>query len=98
LGRNALRGFGATQWDFAVRRQFSLRESLRLQFRAEFFNLLNHPNFGNPVSDLSKTLFGQSTAMLGRSLGGQNVSSGGVNPIFQIGGPRSIQFALKLMF
>jgi len=95
LGRNALRGFGATQWDFAVRRQFKLVESLNLQFRTEFFNLLNHPNFGNPVGDLSGSLFGQSIQMLGRSLTSQNA---GLSPLYQIGGPRSIQFALKLLF
>jgi hypothetical protein len=49
LGRNVLRGFPVSQLDFAVRRQFALRESLHLQFRAEFFNLFNHPNFGPPV-------------------------------------------------
>ncbi len=100
LGRNALRGFGASQWDFAVRRQFALSESWGLQFRAEFFNLLNHPNFANPIGDLSNPLFGQSITMLARGLGGGAFAagSGAFNPIFQIGGPRSIQFALKLQF
>ncbi|MGH9644100.1 MAG: TonB-dependent receptor domain-containing protein, partial [Terriglobales bacterium] len=41
LGRNALRGFGAFQWDFAVHREFPIDESLKLQFRAEMFNVLN---------------------------------------------------------
>jgi hypothetical protein len=98
LGRNALRGFGATQWDFAVHRDFPIHESLKMQFRAEMFNVLNHPNFGPPVSDLSNTSqFGQSIQMLGRSLG-QNSNGAGLNALHQIGGPRSIQFALKLSF
>ena len=46
--RNFLRGFGASQWDFAIHRDFPLRESLKLQFRAEMFNVLNHPNFAQP--------------------------------------------------
>jgi hypothetical protein len=46
--RNFLRGFRASQWDFAVHRDFPIFESLKLQFRAEMFNLLNHPNFGPP--------------------------------------------------
>ncbi len=97
LGRNALRGFGATQWDFAVHREFPIRESLALQFRAEMFNVLNHPNFGPPVADMSNNLFGLSTETLGQSL--DNDSGGAaLNPLYQIGGPRSIQFALKLTF
>ena len=98
LGRNALRGFGATQVDLTLRRQFKLRERLSLQARADFFNIFNHPNFGSPDSTtLSSPLFGQSTQMLGASLGsgGQN---GGLNPLYQIGGPRSAQLALKLQF
>lgn len=92
LGRNALRGFPATQLDFALHRQFGLTEKLTLQFRAEFFNIFNHPNFADPENNLSLgALFGQSLTMLGRSLGG-------LNPLYQIGGPRSTQFALRLQF
>jgi len=77
--RNALRGFGATQVDLTLRRQFKLRERLSLQTRADFFNIFNHPNFGSPINYLSSPLFGQATQMLGASLGsgGQN---GGLNP------------------
>jgi Carboxypeptidase regulatory-like domain/TonB dependent receptor len=103
LGRNVLRGFGASQWDFAVHRDFPIRESLRLQFRAEMFNLLNHPNFAPPQGDLQSPqsinpLFGLSTETLGQYLGGLNVGGGGFNGLYQVGGPRSIQLALKLMF
>jgi hypothetical protein len=48
LGRNALRGFGATQLDLTLRRQFKFTERFSLQTRADFFNIFNHPNFGNP--------------------------------------------------
>jgi hypothetical protein len=97
LGRNALRGFGAAQVDLALRRRFALTERIFLQARADIFNIFNHPNFGNPISYLSSPLFGQSTQMLANSLGGGG-QSGGVNPLYQIGGPRSIQLALKLQF
>jgi hypothetical protein len=71
LGRNALRAFGAWQWDFAVHREFPIFESLKLQFRAEIFNILNHPNFGPPLADISNTTqFGVATQMLGHSLNG----------------------------
>ena len=93
LGRNALRGFGATQLDLTLRRQFRFTERLSLQARADFFNILNHPNFGSPINYLSSPQFGQATMMLNNSLG-----SGGLNPLYQIGGPRSIQLALKLQF
>jgi hypothetical protein len=103
LGRNALRAFGAWQWDFAVHRDFPIHESVKLEFRAEMFNVLNHPSFGPPTADLSnKTQFGRATQMLGQSLNGGNFGSnlggGGFDPLYQIGGPRSIQAALKLFF
>jgi hypothetical protein len=100
LSRNALRGFGAAQWDFAVHREFQIRESLKLQFRAEMFNVLNHPNFAPPLGDISNALgpFGRSNQTLGQFLAGGNVGNGGFSPLYQIGGPRSIQFGLKLRF
>ncbi|MCU1315247.1 MAG: TonB-dependent receptor plug [Candidatus Acidoferrum typicum] len=97
LGRNALRGFGAAQWDFSIHREFPVSERLQLQFRAELFNVLNHPNFGPPVGDITNAEFGQSTQMLGRSLD-QNPGGGSFSALYQIGGPRSVQFALKLKF
>jgi len=97
LGRNVLRGFGAWQADVGLQRQFHLAEKLDLRFRAEFFNILNHPNFGNPVNLLTSPLFGRSTQTLANSLGSGG-ANGGLNPLYQIGGPRSIQFALKLQF
>ncbi len=97
LGRNALRGFGLSQLDLAVRRQFALGERARLQLRAEVFNVFNHPNFGDPVADLGSRLFGQSTQTLARSLGTGGVN-GGLSPLYQVGGPRSIQLALRLGF
>jgi hypothetical protein len=97
LGRNALRGFGAIQVDLTLRRQFKIHERLSLQARADLFNIFNHPNFGPPINYLSSPLFGQSTQMLGASLGSGG-QSGGLNPLYQIGGPRSAQLALKLQF
>lgn len=105
LGRNVLRGFPVFQVDLALRRQFNLTERVNLQFRAEAFNLFNHPNFGDPgvedpfsgTNNLTNPLFGQSTVMLGRSLGSGGVT-GGFNPLYQVGGPRSIQFSLRLGF
>jgi hypothetical protein len=96
LGRNSLRGFPLTQLDCSFRRKFQLREQFNLQLRADLFNAFNHPNFGAPVGLLSDPLFGQSTRMLGRELGAGG--DGSLSPLYQIGGPRSIQLALKLQF
>jgi hypothetical protein len=97
FGRNVLRGFGATQADVALQRQFHLTEKLGLRFRSEFFNIFNHPNFGPPNNSLTSPLFGHSTSTLASSLGSGG-ANGGFNPLYQIGGPRSVQLAVKLQF
>ena len=102
FGRNVLRGFGASQFDFGLQRHLHVTESVGLRFRAEFFNMFNHPNFGNPNNNLTNNLtnnplFGHSTQTLASSLGSGG-ANGGFNPLYQIGGPRSIQLALKLQF
>lgn len=96
--RNFLRGFGAWQWDLGLHRTFPIYESLSLQFRVEAFNLFNHPNFGQPSGSFGLGGFGLSNAMLGESLAGNSAASGGFASIYQIGGPRSLQMALRLSF
>jgi Carboxypeptidase regulatory-like domain/TonB dependent receptor len=96
FGRNVLRGFGARQADVAFQRQFDFTEKVGLRFRSEFFNLFNHPNFGQSTNSLTSALFGQSTQTLASSLAGAD--NAGFNPLYQIGGPRSIQLAMKLQF
>lgn len=106
-GRNAYRSYSVRQVDLAVRRTFrlALDGRLRLQLKAEAFNLFNTPNFGPPASSLGFAGFGEPTAMLGRSLSGtssavttQTSPSPGFNSLYQIGGPRSLQFAIKILF
>jgi len=89
--RNFARGFGEMQFNVAARRQFPIHDQLKLQFRAEAFNLLNHPNFGYVDPYLTDATFGEATQMLNQSLG--TLASQ-----YQQGGPRSMQFALKLIF
>ena len=48
LGRNALVGPTYKQWDFVLYKNTAINERVKLQLRAEFFNILNHPNFSNP--------------------------------------------------
>jgi carboxypeptidase family protein/TonB-dependent receptor-like protein len=111
LGRNALRGFPFYQIDVSLRRMFTLTEKISLQFKADIFNILNHPNFSNPEAVLysgyvglllppttiPNPTFGFSQSMVGR--GGESTGIiGGLNSLYQAGGPRSIQFSLKLQF
>jgi hypothetical protein len=97
LGRNVLRGFGAWQADLALQRQFHISEKFGLSFRAEVFNIFNHANFGSPENILGVQYFGQSTNTLASALG-TGGANGGFNPLYQVGGPRSIQMALRLQF
>jgi hypothetical protein len=107
LARNALRGFDVWQEDVALRRDFPIRENVDLLFRAEAFNVFNHPLFGDVgVNDGRNILtsygavnpyFGISSETLASSLGGGG-ADGGFSSLYQIGAPRSLQFALKLRF
>jgi hypothetical protein len=99
--RNFLRGFGENEINFAIRREFPLKDRLHLQVRAEAFNLFNHPNFGalntncgasTPGAVCTNPLLGQATDTLANALGG------GLTQLYQQGGPRSFQLALKLIF
>jgi hypothetical protein len=86
LGRNVIIGPGFANTDFSVLKNTKLAESLRLQFRAEFFDVFNHANFGQPgrVAQVGSTTFGVITNT--RFATGDSGSS------------RQIQFAVKLIF
>ena len=103
FGRNVLRGFGAWQIDLALHREIRLSERSRLQFRAEAFNVLNHPNFADPHYGGAPGLvyfpdpgFGLSKQTLANGLG-PSLTPGELNPLFQIGGPRVVQFAVRFL-
>jgi hypothetical protein len=91
-GRNDIKGFGLVQADLSVARRFPISERASIQFRVDAFNVFNHPNFANPEAIIP---FGplelKSTSMLNHGLGG-------LNPLFQEGGPRSLQLSLRLSF
>jgi Ca-activated chloride channel family protein len=110
LDRNALRGFAFSQIDVGLGRKFMLTEDVELHFRVEAFNLLNHPNFEDPLgNDLSlgsrlfgsnlflpNTTFGQSASLSGRSLWTRG--GGSLNSAYGNSGSRSIRFSLRLQF
>ena len=97
LPRNAVSGLPFWQWDFSLRRRFQIKEHVSLLFRVDAFNILNHPNFANPTDTqfsnaaASDPNYGISSQMLNQGLGG-------ISPQYQIGGPRSLQVALKCEF
>jgi hypothetical protein len=59
LGRNTFRQDPVRNIDLSFAKQFAVRERARLEFRSEFFNLFNHPQFGTPVTTLTSATFGQ---------------------------------------
>jgi hypothetical protein len=61
LGRNAFRTPNFEQWDLAVNKNFRITETAKLQFRSEFFNVLNHTNFGAPNQTSNSSAFGTIT-------------------------------------
>ena len=97
LGRNTITGFGMSQVDLAVRREFRLGERRTLQFRMEAFNGLNEANFADPVRFMSSPMFGRSTSMLNLMLGSGSPGSG-LAPILETGGARSFQATLRFYF
>ena len=52
-GRNIVRGPGLQNWDFQLTKQFPVRENMRLELRAELYNIFNHTNFANPDGNLA---------------------------------------------
>ncbi|MGH9476909.1 MAG: carboxypeptidase regulatory-like domain-containing protein [Terriglobales bacterium] len=99
LGRNAVRGPGWNELDLTLRRQIALTERWGLQLRADAFNVLNHPNFrlsGNSLN-IASPGFGVAAASLANSMFA-NGGTPGFNPLYQAGGPRSVQLSLKLVF
>ena len=106
LGRNVLRGPNFWQADIGLNRRFNLTEKVKIELRADAFNVFNHPNFlypgGRSATYINGVLtipatFGRITQTAGRAFGGGS-NTGGFNPLFQNGGPRSMQFSARLSF
>ncbi len=96
-GRNILRTSGLQQLDLGLLKTVKASERISVQFRAEFFNILNHANFASPAASGNNLLTAGSSFGLSQEMA--NASSGGLLlPLFNSGGPRSIQLALKLLF
>jgi hypothetical protein len=84
LGRNTFFGPSFKQIDLSMLKDFKINERVKLEYRAEFFNILNHPNFDQPNTTFGTSSFGKIFNTFGRTLG--------------IGTSRQIQMALRLSF
>jgi hypothetical protein len=111
LGRDQIYGPGFVNFDFSVTKNFQLRERLMLQFRAEFFNIFNHPNFALPTNSFTTAFDAagnpkplnpgtcntvQACYPAGLITQTPDVAQG--NPGLGGGGPRVVQFGLRLQF
>jgi hypothetical protein len=103
LGKGTLTGPHMLAWDMGLFKTVKIAEKVNVQFRSEFFNIFNHPNFCNPSTSVTSASFGRITSTLANApttfssssvFAGLNASAG--DPLS--GGPRIIQLALKLLF
>jgi len=84
VGRNVFRGPHYRNFDMVISKNTKLTERVSLQFRSEFYNIFNHPNFQQPDQFINDATFGESTAQVGRN---DNTT-----------GARQLQFGMKLLF
>ena len=98
MGRNLFRGPSYRNWDFSLVKTWSIRERFSIQFRGEFFNILNHPNFTNPfgvggqlgnVDPSSPSAFGYAS---------ETPDVAAANPVMGSGGNRAVQLGMKFKF
>src|SRR5580765_3330359 len=118
LGRNSIYGPGYRNLDFSITKNTQLKDQLTLQFRAEFFNILNHPNYAQPNHNIIPGFVDEgspgspqidpnpeaylngdvNSTLLPMGLITQTPDVAQTNPGLGGGGPRVIQFGLKVMF
>lgn len=100
MGRNLFRDFGFRDADFSTMKNFRFGERLNMQFRAEFFNIFNHPNFANPYG--GQNGWGHNDPSVpgpggfGCSCATPDVAAS--NPVIGSGGSRAVQLGLKFVF
>ena len=87
--RGLFRGPAYADWDFSIFKNTKIKERLTVQFRAEFYNILNHPNLATGSGSVTSSVFGQAN---------QTWDQASTNPVLGTGGARSIQLGLKLLF
>ena len=97
MRRNLFPDSGFKNFDLAVAKNFHFGETMRLQLRVEFFNILNHPNFANPYG--GQNGFGLNDPSAGSfGCGCSTPDIAAANPAIGSGGPRSLQLGGKFVF
>jgi hypothetical protein len=97
MGRNIFPDSGFRNVDFSLAKNWHFGERLRAQFRAEFFNIFNHPNLANPYGGQNGFGF-NDPSVGGFGCGCATPDVAAANPAVGSGGPRSVQLGLKLIF
>jgi Carboxypeptidase regulatory-like domain/TonB dependent receptor-like, beta-barrel len=102
MGRNIFRATGFHNVDFSVTKAWIFAERVNMQFRAEFFNLFNHPNFANPWGGTSgygpAGGYSDPTVPGNFGCGCATPDVAAVNPVLGSGSARAIQLGLKFTF
>jgi Carboxypeptidase regulatory-like domain/TonB dependent receptor len=97
MGRNIFPDLGFWDVDFSVAKNWHFGERLGAQFRAEFFNIFNHPNLANPYGGQNGFGFNDpSVQPFGCACATPDVAA--ANPVIGSGGSRAVQLGLKLTF
>jgi Carboxypeptidase regulatory-like domain len=97
MSRNMFEDTGFRNLDFSLAKNFHFGETMRLQARAEFFNIFNHPNFANPYG--GQNGFGLNDPSAGSfGCGCATPDIAAANPAVGSGGPRSVQLGMKFTF
>ena len=96
MGRNLFRGPGYRNWDFSLIKTWTIRERFAIQFRGEFFNILNHPTNPFGVGGQLGNVDPSSPSSFGYASETPDVAA--ANPVMGSGGNRAIQLGLKFKF
>ena len=96
VGRNVLRGPKQVNVDFSINKRFPIGESKNIEFRAEFFNLFNHVNFANPISNFNAVPSSNISPTTGQIINNNPGDFGRINSTSN--NPRLIQFAIRVNF
>jgi hypothetical protein len=91
LARNSILGPDFKNADVSLAKVTKITERLNTEFRAEVFDLFNHPNFGNPLSLTAQPTLPNASSSFG-------LITGTRNPTGDAGSSRQIQLSLKLLF
>ena len=86
--RAQFRGPGLHVWDVSLRKQFALKGDVKMQFQADFFNVMNHTNFRNPQANMNNANFAT----------GANTANSDFGVISQAVPPRNVQLGVRLTF